>query len=156
MSPVVRRIVYAVSYEVIAIIFVTVALASLGHAGEQAGIVAVASSAVALTWNVVFNTFFEKWELRQESQKRTLGRRIAHAIGFEGGLVVFLVPVIALVLGVSIIEAFVLEIGLLVFFLVYTFVYAWLFDLVFPPHREQVQLEESETVGSGTGASSDK
>src|SRR5699024_442208 len=83
MSPVVRRVVYAVTYEIIAIIFVTVMLSSLGHAGESAGLVAVASSAVALIWNFTFNTLFEKWEMRQASRKRTLGRRVAHSIGFE-------------------------------------------------------------------------
>ncbi|WP_084141501.1 PACE efflux transporter [Corynebacterium sputi] len=148
MSPVVRRITYAVSYEIIAIIFVTIALSSLGHAGDSAGLVAVASSAVALIWNFTFNTLFEKWEMRQASKKRTLRRRVAHAIGFEGGLVVFLVPVIALILGVSIYEAFILEIGLLIFFLVYTFVFAWVFDLIFPLQRDAVKLEDTDASGS--------
>lgn len=151
MSPVVRRVVYAVTYEIIAIIFVTVMLSSLGHAGESAGLVAVASSAVALIWNFTFNTLFEKWEMRQASRKRTLGRRVAHSIGFEGGLVVFLVPVIALILGVSFYEAFMLEIGLLIFFLIYTFVFAWVFDLIFPLQRDSVKLDatdDSEASGA--------
>lgn len=87
-----------------------------------------------MLWNYVWTTLFESWENRQVSQTRTLKRRIVHAIGFEGGLVVLLLPVVAWLLKVSLLEALVLETGLLVFFLVYTFVFAWLFDKVSPPH----------------------
>jgi uncharacterized membrane protein len=76
---------------------------------------------------------FEFWERRQDSQTRTVARRIAHAIGFEGGLVVVLLPVVAWILGVSLLQAFGLEVGLLAFFLVYTFVFTWLFDRLWPP-----------------------
>lgn len=95
---------------------------------------AVAASTTAMLWNYVWTTLFESWEKRQVSQTRTLKRRIVHAIGFEGGLVVLLLPVVAWLLKVSLLEALVLETGLLVFFLVYTFVFAWLFDKVSPPH----------------------
>ena len=132
MSPVVRRVIYVVTYEFIAIVVVTIALTLLGHAGESAGITAVASSLVALTWNFIWTSLFEMWEARQASQVRTVKRRIAHAIGFEGGLVVILVPVVAWVLGITLIEAFILDLGLLFFFLIYTFVFAWVFDIVLP------------------------
>ena len=62
---------------------------------------------------------------------RSLRRRIAHAIGFEGGLIAFLVPVFAWWLGVSLWDALVMDLGLVVFFLVYTFVFNWAFDAVF-------------------------
>ncbi|MDN6638356.1 MAG: hypothetical protein L0L05_08470 [Yaniella sp.] len=42
-----------------------------------------------------------------------------------------LVPTIAWVLGVSVLEAFMLQVVILVFFLIYTAVYAWIFDRVF-------------------------
>lgn len=89
---------------------------------------AVAASTTAMLWNYVWTTLFESWEKRQVSQTRTLKHRIVHAIGFEGGLVVLLLPVVAWLLKVSLLEALVLETGLLVFFLVYTFVFAWLFE----------------------------
>ena len=62
---------------------------------------------------------------------RSLGRRVAHAIGFEGGLIVWLVPTIAWWLEVSLWQALVMDLSLMVFFLVYTFVFNWLFDLAF-------------------------
>ena len=142
MSPVLRRVIYVVSYEVIAIIFVTTALVVLGFGGGSSGLIAVVSSAVAIVWNFVWNTLFEAWERRQTSQKRTIGRRVVHSLGFEGGLIVFLVPILAWILGVSLIEAFVLELGLLIFFLIYTFVFAWVFDLVLPPKVRVVDSAE--------------
>ena len=43
----------------------------------------------------------------------------------------FLVPAVALILGIGLGEAFLIEAGLLVFFLVYAAVYAYAFDSVF-------------------------
>jgi uncharacterized membrane protein len=47
------------------------------------------------------------------------------------GLVVMLVPFFAWWLDVSLWQAFVLDLGLLLFFLGYTFVFNWAFDRVF-------------------------
>jgi uncharacterized membrane protein len=58
-------------------------------------------------------------------------RRIAHAALFECGLTVFLVPMIAWALEVSLWRALVYDIGLLSFFLVYTYGFTWAFDRVF-------------------------
>jgi uncharacterized membrane protein len=127
-----RRIVYVTLYELIAIVATSIGLAVFSDSSvERAGVAAVVSSAVAVAWNVVFNTLFERWEARQSVRGRGLARRAAHAIGFEGGLVVTLVPFFAWWLGISLWQAFVLDLGLLLFFLVYTFVFNWVFDRVF-------------------------
>ena len=127
-----RRVVYVTLYELIAIGATSVGLAAFADSSvERAGVAAVVSSAVAVAWNVVFNTLFERWEACQTVRGRSLGRRAAHAIGFEGGLVVMLVPFFAWWLDVSLWQAFVLDLGLLLFFLVYTFVFNWVFDRVF-------------------------
>ncbi|MEB3022529.1 PACE efflux transporter [[Mycobacterium] crassicus] len=128
-----RRIVYVISYELIAVALTTLGLVVLGFRGGSSGIVAVAASTVAVVWNYVWTTLFEAWERRQDSQTRTLPRRMVHALGFEGGLVVLLLPIVAATLRVSLVHAFSLEVGLLAFFLVYTFVFAWLFDRLWPP-----------------------
>ncbi|SJN11951.1 hypothetical protein FM113_13485 [Leucobacter sp. 7(1)] len=133
MSAILRRVIYVITYEALAIVFITLTLLALGHGGAGSGIVAVASSTVALIWNFAWTSLFESWEKRQASQTRTVPRRIAHAVGFEGGLVVFLIPVLSGILGISLLDALVLELGILAFFFVYTFVFAWVFDLVLPP-----------------------
>ena len=42
------------------------------------------TSVIAVVWNLLFNTLFEAWESRQARRGRSLARRIAHAVGFEG------------------------------------------------------------------------
>jgi len=132
-----RKLVHATLYEAIAIGIVTVAvrLFSPGTDATEAGTLAVATSVVALLWNMVFNTAFEAWERHQPSLTRTLRRRAAHAIGFEGGLVLMTVPLIAWWLDVGWWEALLADLGLVAFFLVYTFAFNWAFDRAFgPPH----------------------
>jgi uncharacterized membrane protein len=127
-----RRIVFVTLYELIAIVATSAGLAAFSDSGlQRAGVAAVVSSAVAVVWNVVFNTLFERWEARQSVRGRSLARRAAHAIGFEGGLVVTLVPFFAWWLDITLWQAFVLDLGLLLFFLVYTFVFNWTFDRIF-------------------------
>lgn len=135
MSPHIRRVIYVVSYELVAILLTTLILVVLGFGGGSSGAIAVISSTVAVIWNYLWTTIFETWENRQASQTRTLRRRIVYAVGFEGGLVVILVPILAWVLDVSLWHALRLEAGLLIFFLAYTFVFAWLFDRIWPPKR---------------------
>lgn len=132
MSPHIRRLIYVCAYELIAVLIVTGALLLLGHDLSDSGLTAIVSSVIALVWNYLWTTMFEAWEARQISTTRTVLRRIAHAVGFEGGLILFLVPVMAWLLGISLLEAFLLDLGILVFFLCYTFVFAWLFDLILP------------------------
>lgn len=133
MSPTLRRVIYVLSYEAFALLLATGGLMALGHSGSHSGITALVSSVIALSWNFVWTTLFEAWERRQASRRRTVKRRIGHALGFEAGLIFFLVPAMAWTLQVGYVEAFLLDLGLIVFFLIYTFVFAWLFDLVFPP-----------------------
>ena len=127
-----RRVLYVALYELIAIGVVTLALGLFtDHGWGSSGGMAVGSSAIAVVWNLVFNWFFERWELRQPVRGRSAARRVAHAIGFEGGLLLWLVPFIAWWLGVSLWQALLLDVGLLVFFLIHTFVFTWVFDRLF-------------------------
>jgi uncharacterized membrane protein len=88
-------------------------------------------SGIALTWNYLFNLAFERWETRQVVKGRSLARRIAHGIGFEGGLAFILMPVMAYWLDISMWAAFVADMGLLAFFFVYTVAFTWAFDRIF-------------------------
>ncbi|MDT4865016.1 Chlorhexidine efflux transporter [compost metagenome] len=62
---------------------------------------------------------------------RGFKRRIAHAIGFELGFIVALVPLFAWWLDIGWWHALVLDLGLSLFFLVYTFLFNLAFDKVF-------------------------
>lgn len=132
MQGIKRRVVYISLYEGIAIVVASVGLALMSGQGlGHSGVLAVIASAIAVVWNLAFNALFERWEARQPVRGRSIGRRVAHAIGFEGGLVTLLVPTIAWWLNISLWDALVMDLGLVVFFLVYTFVFNWAFDSIF-------------------------
>ena len=126
-----RRVIYVALYETIAILAASLMFMAIGQSAGHSGGMAVAASAIAILWNVTFNTLFENWEARQAVRGRSIARRIAHAIGFEGGLALVLIPLMAWWFNVGLWEAAVMEAGLLVFFLCYTYVFNWCFDRAF-------------------------
>jgi len=136
LSPFKRRLVYVTIFEVLGILFATLVLMALSGGEAQESLpVAIIVSSVAVIWNFIFNTLFESWESRSQIKERTLKVRVIHAIGFEGGLFLFCLPIYMLWYGVGIWTALTMEAALLLFFLVYTFVFTLAFDQVFTlPH----------------------
>lgn len=132
MTPRNRRLLQATLYEVFAIAIVgpILSLAFDQPATSTLGLAFVLSS-IALTWNYLFNALFERWEARQEQRGRSLTRRLTHGLGFEGGLAVLLVPVMAFWLNIPFVTAFVANLGLMAFFFGYAVVFTRAFDRVF-------------------------
>ena len=98
--------------------------------------VAIMVSLAAVIWNFIYNTAFENWERRKHVTQRTFFIRSAHAIGFEGGLVLICLPLYMIWYDVGFIKAFMMEAVLLLFFLIYTFFFTLGFDKVFTlPHH---------------------
>ena len=127
-----RKVVHATLFEIAAVVIVSVGLSWLFNQDvSQTGGLAVATSLIAMAWNMAFNTGFEAWERRQADRRRTLRRRVAHAIGFEGGMVAMTLPLIAWWLNMSWWQALATDLGLMAFFLVYAFAFNWAFDHVF-------------------------
>ncbi|MES2069475.1 MAG: multidrug/biocide efflux PACE transporter [Pseudomonadota bacterium] len=123
-----ERGLHALLFEVTAIIItapllVTVMGISLAHAGTLTLFV----SLVAMLWNMVFNILFDH-ALRYWQLVRGLKLRIVHALAFEFGLVLMVVPMAAWWLELSLLDAFLLDIGLILFFLPYTLIFNWVYD----------------------------
>jgi uncharacterized membrane protein len=132
MTPTRRRVLQALLYEVFAIAFVGPVLGwAFDKPQASTFLLAVMLSSIALCWNYVFNALFEKWESGQLVKGRSFARRFAHGAGFEGGLTVLLVPVMAYWLETSFLTAFLANLGLLAFFFVYAMGFTWAFDKVF-------------------------
>ena len=132
MSPRPRRILQAILYELFAIAFVAPVLSvAFDKPPTSTLALAIVLSSIALGWNYVFNSLFERWEARQSVRGRSFKRRIVHGMAFEGGLVAILVPVMALWLHISALSAFLTNLGLLAFFFVYAIAFTWAFDRVF-------------------------
>lgn len=127
-----RKIVQAISYELLALVFIVpMAVWLFDNSLLVSGVVALLVSLLAVAWNMLFNTLFESWEARQQRPQRTFKRRMLHAIGFELGLLLATVPLIALGLGIGWWQALVSDLGLMLFFLVYALFFQWGFDLLF-------------------------
>ena len=132
LSPLKRRLTYVIIFEIIAIISSTFVLMKLsGSDAAESLPVAVMVSLAAVIWNFLYNTAFEAWERRKHVAKRTLLIRSAHALGFEGGLVLICLPLYMIWYDVGLIKAFMMEVALLLFFLFYTFLFTLGFDKIF-------------------------
>ena len=129
-----RKIVQAVSYELIALLLVAPFLVWLfGNSLLVSGAVALAISLVAVIWNMLFSAMFEDWEARQARPQRTFGRRVRHALGFELGLLLFTTPLLAYGLDISWWQALFSDLLLMLFYLLYALIFQWGFDLIFGP-----------------------
>ncbi|MCA4962474.1 multidrug/biocide efflux PACE transporter [Pseudomonas sp. Y24-6] len=134
-----ERVFQAVGFELLAIVICTPLLAwVMDKPMLDMGVVTMAIAALALAWNVLFNGMFDRL-LTRLAIVRTAWVRVVHALLFEGGLVALGVPLIAWWLDISLWQAFVLDIGVLLFFLPYTYVYHWVYDVI----RERVLLRRA-------------
>lgn len=84
-------------------------------------------SLIAMAWNMTFNTLFDRLE-RRFGWVRNVGLRIVHAVAFELGLVAMVVPLAAWWLGIGLVEALLLDLGIVLFFLPYTFCFNLAYD----------------------------
>ncbi|HGM6909569.1 TPA: PACE efflux transporter [Serratia marcescens] len=132
MQGVKRKLVYVTAYEIIGMAISALGLALLsGHAPSSTGPLAVVITTIAVSWNFIYNYLFEWWESRQLSRTRTLKRRILHAVGFQLTLVVYLIPLIAWWMGITLWQALLLDMALIVIIPCYTFLFNWAFDKLF-------------------------
>ena len=132
LSPFKRRIVYVIVFEIVAIISSTFVLMKLSNSDASDSLpVAMMVSLAAIIWNFVYNTAFETWESRRQIAERTLLIRSVHALIFEVGLVLICLPLYMVWYHVGLLQAFMMEAALLVFFLIYNFVFTFIFDKIF-------------------------
>ena len=132
LSPVKRRVVYVIVFEIIAIISSTFVLMKLSDSDASDSLpVAMIISLAAIVWNFLYNTAFEAWERRKKVKQRTLLIRTTHAVVFEIGLVLICLPLYMLWYQVGLLEAFMMEVALMIFFLIYNFIFTFCFDKVF-------------------------
>lgn len=125
-----ERIFHACTFEFFAIVFtMLIGIFLLNKPLNAMGILSVLISVTALLLNIVFNWLFDRF-FPFVNGDRPVKIRMLHAIGFEGTLVLFTVPMIAFFLKVSFVEAFMIEIGFLIFFLFYTYIYNWCYDKI--------------------------
>jgi uncharacterized membrane protein len=123
-----ERALHALLFEIIGVLLFAPLLAwAMGHSLAKMGAMTVMISTVAMLWNMLFNAMFDSLR-RKLGFKLSIAARLLHALGFEGGLILVIVPLAAWWLSISLLEAFLLDIGLLLLFLPYTLLFNWAYD----------------------------
>ncbi|MBB3231797.1 PACE efflux transporter [Halomonas stenophila] len=123
-----ERLTHTLLFEAGGLVMVT-PLASWvsGHGPGEIGVLALGLATTAMLWNLVWNRLFDGWV---PTRRRSLVQRLAQALGFELGLLVMTLPVVAWWLAIGLAEAFWLDLGFMLFFLAYALVFNTLFDHV--------------------------
>lgn len=144
------RIRHTLGFEIIGLlIFVPLASWLFGYDLQLMAPMAVAASIIATVWNFFYNLLFDHAMLRLSGKVyKTVPLRVLHAFLFEGGLLLLFLPMIAWYLGITLWEAFMMDIAMAIFYLVHAFVYNWVYDKVFPipeagvsRHSERIKLK---------------
>ncbi|MFV0574180.1 MAG: PACE efflux transporter [Vibrio sp.] len=141
------RLRHTICFELIGLLILALGVSKLIHMDmTKVTVLAVAFSIIATVWNYFYNIGFDKAMLKYTGQlEKTIAIRVFHSCLFELGLVVITLPIMAWYLQISLKEAFILDIGMVVFYLVYAFFYNIAYDRIFPipAVQEAKKLQES-------------
>ncbi|MBL1376899.1 PACE efflux transporter [Zobellella iuensis] len=138
------RIRHTLGFEIVGLlIFAPLASLLFNHNLLDMGLMALVGSLIATVWNYLYNLLFDHALLRLRGDvRKTTPIRIAHALLFEGGLLLLFLPMIAWHLGITLWEAFLMDIAMATFYLVYAYLYNLAYDRVFPlPFAPQGQAQ---------------
>lgn len=125
-----ERIFHALAFEGLAVLLSAPLLSLLlDKSLSLTGMLTLAVSTLAMLWNMGFNALFDRLQ-RHAGFQRTPAVRIVHALLFELGLIAATVPLAAWWLSIGLVQAFLLDIGLLLFFLPYTLGFNWAYDVL--------------------------
>lgn len=123
-----ERIFQAVMFEIVALVIIlSTMVIFVGAEKGKMSVVGIGLSLFATVWNYVYNIIFDKLAGHNRAQ-RSLITRMVHACGFELGMIVITLPILAWYLGISWLAALALEAGFLVFILIYTYIFNLLYD----------------------------
>lgn len=128
------RIRHALLFEAIGLaLIIPLGTVLFGLHASQMGVIGIGSAMVATGWNYVYNLGFDHAMQRFAGHTRkSLVLRVVHAVLFEAGLLVILLPPIAWYLSIGLVEAFVMDIAIALFYVAYAFVFNLAYDRAFP------------------------
>lgn len=121
-----ERLTHTLLFEAGGLVMVTPLASWLtGHGMGETGALAAGLATAAMFWNLVWNRAFDALV---PTRRRSLVQRLAQAVGFELGLLVMTLPAVAWWMNITLMEAFWMDLGFLLFFLVYAMFFNSLFD----------------------------
>jgi uncharacterized membrane protein len=128
------RIRHALLFEVVGLaLIIPLGTVLFGLHASAMGVIGAGSAVAATAWNYVYNSGFDRAMQRLVGHTRkSLPLRLVHAVLFEAGLLVILLPPIAWYLGIGLVQAFVMDIAIALFYVAYAFVFNLAYDRAFP------------------------
>jgi len=98
------------------------------------GLLSVVLSLKAMVINLIYNWFFDLLDVRAGKipTQRSFSGRIFHAIGFEAGLMLSSLPIVIWWLGLTLLQAFLMDVVVTSLVVIYTLVFTWGYDLMYP------------------------
>ncbi|MBY4675599.1 PACE efflux transporter [Marinobacterium arenosum] len=142
------RIRYMLTFEALLILM---SAPTIAHVLERqtldVGAMALVLSLKAMLINPVYNYLFDMLDVRagRVPTERSPLARVAHAVGFESVLTLTSLPIVVWWLQVSWLQALMMDLAIISFIVVYTYIFTWLYDRIFPvvqPAREAVDEQQ--------------
>ncbi|WP_373820337.1 PACE efflux transporter [Glaesserella sp.] len=124
-----ERVFHSILFEIGAMAISAIAIRLTGSFDTTSAIeTGVSISIIAMLWNLVFNLVFDQF-FTGKREERSFSLRVFHTISFEGGLLLFTIPVVAYLLDLSLWLAFLADVGLTLIIMLYTLVFNWIYDI---------------------------
>lgn len=125
-----ERAFHAILFETVALLICAPLFAFLlNRSVSEMGLMTLIIATIAVIWNFIYNAVFDR-VTRGFIKERGFIVRMIHAGLFESGLIIITVPLIAWVLKMTLLEALMMDIGILLFFLPYTIIFNWVYDAI--------------------------
>lgn len=129
------RLRHTLLFEIIGLLTCTPLAAWILDKGMmQIGSMSLAISLTAMVCNYLFNLAFDHALVKtgRPVNVRPPWMRCLHAVLFELSLLILTIPMVAWWLNMTLWQAFITDIGFVLFFLVYAYVFNWTYDRAFP------------------------
>ncbi len=142
----IERVFHSILFEVVALVIMSgLAYWFTGKDPLHLTGLALSLSLIAMVWNYIFNVFFDRYA-GTDRASRGLKIRILHAVLFEIGMLIFSFPAIMWVMDMGFWGVLLMDIGVVIFFLVYAVAFNWAYD--------RIRAKYFDDVSGNTGLSS--
>ncbi len=135
------RLRYVIVFELILIsILAPLGAYVLDKSLVDVGLLSIVLSVKAMLFGYLYNWCFDRIDARagRVPTQRSLAGRILHAVGFECGLVMTSLPIVMWWLQMTLFQALVMDIAVTSIVVVYTFIFTYCYDWLFPVSQPEV------------------
>jgi uncharacterized membrane protein len=113
-------------------------------------VVRMACAIIATVWTYAYNLAFDTILHRLSGGAvKSVPMRVLQAVLFEAGLLAMLTPLMARYLGISLVQALLMDVAFAVVFVLYAFVFNWVYDRILSvPARQASAVTRPSSPGN--------